>query len=338
MTTEQTSASSDNQAAERAQLDFQQAQQLAGRLHQHIGRVLLGQEKPLTAVLTGLLAGGHVLLEGVPGVGKTLLVRAIAQTIGGVSRRVQFTPDLMPADVTGHTVYDPENSRFRMRRGPVFTNLLLADEINRTPAKTQAALLEVMQEQQVTMEGKTLAVPQPFMVLATQNPSEHEGTYALPEAQLDRFLMRVKLPYPDLEQERAITRAATTDRVGDDIDVSNMPKLCEPSTVAALRYQVTQVTTDDSIIDYAARISETTRRHEALAAGAGPRASIALVRASRAQAMLAGRTFVTPDDVRTVAPQVLEHRLRLTAEQELQGESIAGVVQQLLNRVEPPRQ
>jgi MoxR-like ATPase len=236
----------------------------------------------------------NVLIEGVPGLGKTLLVRALAQALELDYGRVQFTPDLMPSDVSGHAVYDPKSESFKIRRGPVFTNLLLADEINRAPAKTQSALLEVMQEGQVTIEGKAFTLAPPFMALATQNPLEQEGTYPLPEAQLDRFLLKVLIDYPQLEDEKRMVTAITSGRAASDFDLSQVPRVLGAGELLELQRATAAITVDDEVIDYAVWIVAATRQWPGIAVGAGSRGSIALVRASRAQAVLAGRDFVTP--------------------------------------------
>jgi len=306
-------------------------------IREAVGRAFIGQAEVLDQILIALLAGGHVLIEGVPGLGKTLLVRALAQALELDYGRVQFTPDLMPSDVSGHAVYDPKSESFKIRRGPVFTNLLLADEINRAPAKTQSALLEVMQEGQVTIEGKSFALTPPFLALATQNPVEQEGTYPLPEAQLDRFLLKVLIDYPQLEDEKRMVDAITTGRSASDFDLSQVPRVLNAAEVVALQQATAAITVDPEVIDYAVRIVAATRRFPGIALGAGPRGSIALVRAARAQAVLSGRDFVTPDDVREVARPALRHRIALAPELQIEGQSTDDALAALLAKVEAPR-
>ncbi|MGN7836882.1 AAA family ATPase [Stenotrophomonas sp. 22385] len=302
-----------------------------------VGRAFIGQPEVLDQILIALLAGGHVLIEGVPGLGKTLLVRALAQALELDYGRVQFTPDLMPSDVSGHAVYDPKSESFKIRRGPVFTNLLLADEINRAPAKTQSALLEVMQEGQVTIEGKAFPLHPPFLTLATQNPVEQEGTYPLPEAQLDRFLLKVIIDYPALEDEKRMVDAITTGRSAADFDLSQVPRVLNAAEVIALQQATAAITVDPEVVDYAVRIVAATRQFPGIALGAGPRGSIALVRAARAQAVLAGRDFVTPDDVREIARPALRHRIALAPELQIEGQSADDALTALLAKVEAPR-
>ena len=316
---------------------FSQAAKVAAAIRTEVARALVGQKEAVDAVLVALLAGGHVLIEGVPGLGKTLLVRALARTFGGSFGRVQFTPDLMPADVTGHTLYDPKNQVFTARRGPVFVNLLLADEINRAPAKTQAALLEVMQEGQVTIEGQAHPLEPPFMVLATQNPIEQEGTYALPEAQLDRFLLKVRIDYPSQAEEAAMIRQVTLGKIGDRLDVDAVNELVKPATVVALQRIAASLRVDDAVLDYAVRLARATRSWAGVVAGAGPRGGISLVRAARGAALLEGRDYVTPDDVKKMALPALRHRIRPAPELELEGRDNDAILKGLLEKIDAPR-
>jgi len=314
-----------------------QALRAVSALRKEIAKALIGQNAVIDQVLIALLAGGHVLIEGVPGMGKTLLVQALAKTFDGRFARIQFTPDLMPADVTGHTLYDQATRQFTTRKGPVFTNLLLADEINRAPAKTQAALLEVMQEGQVTIEGTPHPLEPPFMVLATQNPIEQEGTYALPEAQLDRFLLKIRIDFPLLEDEHEMVRQVTANRVGDRLNVDAVSALIKPGSVLALQRYTAQLTVDTRVSDYAVRIARATRSWPGLAAGASPRGGISIVRAARALALLNGRDFVTPDDVKGVALPALRHRVTLAPEVEIEGQGADAILDALLQKVEAPR-
>jgi MoxR-like ATPase len=314
-----------------------QAVQFLTAMRAEIAKAMVGQADVVEQVLAALLAGGHVLIEGVPGLGKTLLVRALARTFDGQFGRIQFTPDLMPADVTGHTLYDQGTRQFTTRRGPVFTNILLADEINRAPAKTQAALLEVMQEGQVTIEGAPHPLSPPFMVLATQNPIEQEGTYALPEAQLDRFLLKIRMDYPPAAEEAQMVKRVTTGHVGERLNVDAVAPLIKPSTVLTLQGLAAAVTVDDHVTDYAVRIVRATRTWNGVAMGCGPRGGIALVRAARAIALLSGRDFATPDDVKRIAPAALRHRLLPAPELEIEGHTSDSILGSLLAQVEAPR-
>ena len=312
--------------------------QALDRAQQQINALVLGKPQEVRLALVALLAGGHVLIEGVPGLGKTLLVRALAQALELDYARVQFTPDLMPSDVSGHAVYDPKTESFKIRRGPVFTHLLLADEINRAPAKVQSALLEVMQERQVTIAGQTHFVPEPFLVMATQNPIETEGTYPLPEAQVDRFMMKVLVDYPTDEEEFVIAQRVTGPRI-DVNPVASMEQL------AALQRQCRQVYVDPSLVQYAVKLVSATRTPgeiglkdlvPMLTFGASPRATIGLIEGAKALAMMRGRTYALPEDMSDLVPDVLRHRLVLSYEALSEGLSADQIVLRIMAKVPPP--
>lgn len=317
---------------------LQRASQQAQSLRAELRKAVIGQDQVIDDVLTALIAGGHVLLEGVPGLGKTLLVRALARCFDGDFARIQFTPDLMPSDVTGHAVYDLHTEQFKLRKGPVFTHLLLADEINRAPAKTQAALLEAMQERQVTLEGEALPIDQPFMVLATQNPIEQEGTYPLPEAELDRFMLKVRMDYPQAQQELDMVREVTRSSRADMLDVQPLRTVLLAEDVLRLQQIASELALDEQVLDYAVRLARATRTWPGLVIGAGPRASIALVRGARARALLRGGEFVTPDDIKGCALAVLRHRVRIAPELDIDGLDVDQVLKQVLDQIPAPRQ
>ena len=313
------------------------AAELLGRLREAVGQALVGQTAVIDQVVVALAASGHVLIEGVPGLGKTLLVRALAQALALAYGRVQFTPDMMPSDVTGHAVLDPNTHELRVVRGPVFTHMLLADEINRAPAKTQSALLEVMQEYQVTLEGQTLTLPKPFMVLATQNPLESEGTYPLPEAQLDRFLFKIEIGYPSLEEELDIVVRSTLNRAGDELPLSGVKPLLNERLVLSLQQIVARQRVDKQVLDYATRIVRATREWAGLALGSGPRGALALIRGARAVALADGRDFVTPDDIKRVTLPALRHRIALSPDAMLEGRKVNDLLNAVVESIAAPR-
>jgi MoxR-like ATPase len=316
---------------------FDQAAEIVGRLRGAIGHAMVGQSAVIDQVLVALLASGHVLIEGMPGLGKTLLVRALAQALSLPYARVQFTPDMMPSDITGHSMLDPSSRELRVVRGPVFTHILLADEINRAPAKTQSALLEVMQEYQVTLEGQAIPLPKPFMVLATQNPVETEGTYPLPEAQLDRFLFKVEIGYPSSAEEAAVVVRATADQAGDELPLANVKACLDAHDVTHLQRLSSRQRVDDQVVDYAVRIVRATREYPGLAIGAGSRGALALVRGARAVALLDGRGYVTPDDVKHVALPALRHRVALAPDALLEGRKANDLLSDVVTTVPAPR-
>nr|WP_052848467.1 MoxR family ATPase [Streptomyces avicenniae] len=306
-------------------------------LRAEIGKAVVGQDAAVTGLVVALLCRGHVLLEGVPGVAKTLLVRTLASALDLDTKRVQFTPDLMPSDVTGSLVYDTRSAAFSFRPGPVFTHLLLADEINRTPPKTQASLLEAMEERQVTVEGTARPLPDPFMVAATQNPLEYEGTYPLPEAQLDRFLLKLVVPLPSRDQEIDVLARHAAGFDARDLASAGVRAVAGAAELAAARAQVAEVTVAPDIAAYVVDVCRATRESPSLALGASPRGATALLGTARAWAWLSGRAYVIPDDVKALALPTLRHRVRLRPEAEMEGVTADGVLTGLLARVPVPR-
>lgn len=316
-------------------IDLSDLKAAVGRIRTELGKLIVGQRQMTDLLIAAILADGHVLIEGVPGVAKTLAARLIARTLSVDFARVQFTPDLMPSDILGTSVFDPKAATFTFRHGPVFSNIVLIDEVNRAPAKTQAALFEVMEERQVSADGRTYPMAAPFLVFATQNPLEHEGTYRLPEAQLDRFLFKIEVGYPSPEEEEAILAGHHAGRTPRHLE--QVAPVLSAEQVARYQDQVRQVFIDAPLIAYIARLTTRTRRHSALYLGASPRASLALMAGAKAWAALHGRDFVMPEDVQAVAYPVLRHRLLLTPEQEMEGRRPDDVIRAILQEIEVPR-
>lgn len=317
-------------------LDLNDLKASVDAIRAEVGKVIVGQHQTIDLLLTALLADGHVLIEGVPGVAKTLTAKLLARTISVGFSRIQFTPDLMPSDVLGTSVFTPKLNDFEFKQGPIFSNIVLIDEINRAPAKTQSALFEVMEECQITNDGTTYRLDEPFMVLATQNPIEQEGTYRLPEAQLDRFLFKVVVNYPDATEEVDILRGHHRRRNLTDAVDAIQPVLTVEQ-LKELRSRVHQVHVEDKLFDYIAQIVRNTRTNKSLYLGASPRASVALLNGAKALATLRGRDFITPEDVQELAAPVLRHRVLLTPEREMEGGTADDVIVQVVQKVEVPR-
>jgi MoxR-like ATPase len=315
--------------------DLDGLQQAIDQLKSEIGKVIVGQEKMIELLLAGILADGHILIEGVPGVAKTLTAKLLSKAISTGFSRIQFTPDLMPSDVIGTSVFDPKDTSFRFKPGPIFSNIVLIDEINRAPAKTQSALFEVMEERQITVDGQTFRLPPPFMVVATQNPIEQEGTYHLPEAQLDRFLFKINVDYPSMEQEFLIVSNHHRLNMDNMLDLVQ-PVLTVPQ-IDDLRGRVRAQHVEEKLIHFITAIVAATRNNKSIYLGASPRASIGILNGAKALAAMRGRDFVVPDDIVYVAPAVLRHRLVLTPEKEMEGASADEVVAAIIKSIEIPR-
>lgn len=310
---------------------------VSGKILTEMRKAVVGQDAAMQDLLVGLLAEGHILLEGVPGVAKTLMVKALAESISAAFQRVQFTPDLMPSDILGTNVFDMATSQFRLKKGPIFADLLLADEINRTPPKTQSALLEAMEERQVTIDGVSLPLPPVFTVFATQNPVEYEGTYPLPEAQLDRFMLKVVVNYPGEEEERGILRRYHAGFAARDFKQTGIGPAADPQTIQACRREIQGVTVEDSVVAYIAAVVRTSRSMPQLVLGASPRAGVMLLQGAKTWAALSGREFAVPDDVKRMAHPVLRHRLILRPEAQIEGLTADDVITSLLESIQVPR-
>jgi MoxR-like ATPase len=318
-----------------SRVDLTELTQKVEKIKAELALYLVGQHQLVDYLLMSLLADGHVLIEGVPGVAKTLTAKLLAKSIHANFKRIQFTPDLMPSDITGTSIYNSKTNEFEFKAGPLFTNIVLADEINRAPAKTQAALFEAMEERQITVDGKTYLLESPFMVLATQNPIEQEGTYRLPEAQLDRFLFKLVVNYPSLEEETTILQLAHTNI--NQTDLSKVQAILNKEEIKSLRKTVSSILVEEHLFKYIAQIVGSTRHNPSLYLGASPRASIAILNAAKACACLRGRDFVSPDDIKYVCAPVLRHRIVLTPEKEMEGVACDTVIQQLVDKIEIPR-
>lgn len=305
------------------------------QIRQTLGKIIVGQKDTIDFLIAGLLADGHILLEGVPGVAKTLSAKLVAKSIDASFSRIQFTPDLMPSDVLGTSVFDPRSASFEYRKGPIFGHIILIDEINRAPAKTQSALFEVMEERQITVDGHTYPMDEPFMVLATQNPIEQEGTYRLPEAQLDRFLFKIEIKYPTLEEEILILQ--NQHQVKLDHELNAIEAVLSIEQIKSCRAIIKALHVEPKLIEYVARIVHETRNNKSIYLGASPRASLAMLNSAKAIAAMQGRDFVTPEDIIKVAAPVLAHRIMLTADKEMEGMTTSDIVAQIIQKIEIPR-
>jgi len=315
--------------------DLSALQSAVDTLEKEIGKVIVGQQQMVQLLMAAILADGHVLIEGVPGVAKTLTAKLLSRSISVGFSRIQFTPDLMPSDVIGTTIFNPKESAFSFKQGPIFSNIILIDEINRAPAKTQAALFEVMEERQVTVDGETYPLAPPFMVVATQNPIEQEGTYHLPEAQLDRFLFKINVTYPTADQEFQVVM--NHHHNGLQVMVDQVNPVLNAAQIDSLREQVRKIHVEEKLISFITSIVSNTRNHKSIYLGASPRASIGILNGAKALASMRGRDFVTPEDIIYVAPSVLRHRIVLTPEKEMEGAATDDVIAQIIQSIEVPR-
>lgn len=318
-----------------SRIDLKNLEEAVGKIKAELQKVIVGQHDMLDMLIISILTNGHSLIEGVPGVAKTLTAKLLAKTLAVDFSRIQFTPDLMPSDILGTSIFNVKTSEFEFKKGPVFSNIILIDEINRAPAKTQAALFEIMEERQVTMDGTEYKMKPPFLVFATQNPVEQEGTYALPEAQLDRFLFKIKVPYPSLEEEINILENEHNRK--DNLVLERINPVLNAAEIAEYQHTIKQIIVEQHLLRYIAAIVDNTRTNANLFLGASPRASLAIMNASKALAAMNGRDFVTPDDIKKIAPSVLRHRIILTPEREMEGITADKVVQQIMETIEIPR-
>lgn len=315
--------------------DLTKLSEAVAKIKESLGKVIVGQQDSIDLLIAGILADGHILIEGVPGIAKTLTAKLIAKSIDAQFSRIQFTPDLMPSDVLGTSVFNPKTVDFEYKKGPIFGNIILIDEINRAPAKTQSALFEVMEERQLTMDGTSYKMEEPFIVLATQNPVDQEGTYRLPEAQLDRFLFKIEVKYPSLEEEIAIITQQHQQKTADQL--ADIKPVLSAKDIIALRQQVRSLFVEPKLLEFVAKIIHETRSHKSLFLGGSPRASLAIVNSAKALAAMKGRDFITPEDIIWVAPAVLRHRIMLTPDKEMEGVTPDEVVAQIIQKIEIPR-
>jgi len=315
--------------------DLSELSNAVDRIKATLAKIIVGQQECIDLVIAGILADGHILIEGVPGVAKTLMAKLIAKSIDAQYSRIQFTPDLMPSDILGTSVFNPKTTDFEFKQGPIFGNIILIDEINRAPAKTQSALFEVMEERQVTIDGQTFIMPPPFTVLATQNPVEHEGTYRLPEAQLDRFIFKIEIKYPSLDEEIAILTQQHQQKSSEQL--KDIPPVLSSKEIASLRQTVMGLHVEEKLLVYVAKIIHETRNNKSLYLGGSPRASLAIVQAAKAIAAIRGRDFITPEDIIYVATPVLRHRIMLTPDKEMEGVTPDDIIAQLIQKIEIPR-